>query len=316
MAALPGRDMRGLSWGYIEAALKHLRNTDPSWASEWVATQVAEGVLYGHEHWMQFATIIPDHVVEECLRRLETEDLEYRRSKGMIAVVAASADAERAARVFEVLRRMSQGVEAEPGMQHEFEWRVMRQLEELFHRLPDDVAAAGIMSAVTDGDTLDIKVAARLLSTVGMADRQRLHITDGDCKARLRAYLKDSVGLVLRQDDFSGVQKAHLASAIAQVGELEDMADLRRLIRADIERVDRGLAKRMAGERGPLADGASMSYANWHVAAVTRLDPSAPTRYSSTYFPNQNTAELPRRRWRATSYRKRSVPLAWSSGTT
>ena len=52
------------------------------------------------------------------------------------------------------------------------------------------------------------------------------------------------------------------------------MADLRRLIRADIKRVGRGLAKRVAGERGPLANGASMSYANWHVAAVIRLDPT------------------------------------------
>ena len=73
MAALPGRDARDLSWGYIEPALKHLQNTDPGWTSEWVAIQVAEGVLSGPERWMPFATIIPDHVVEECLKRLETE---------------------------------------------------------------------------------------------------------------------------------------------------------------------------------------------------------------------------------------------------
>ena len=272
MAGLLGRDMRGLSWSYIEAALKHLRTADPYWTSEWVATQVAEGVLHRHDHWMPFATIIPDHVVEECLRRLETEDLQYRRSEGLIAVVVASADAELATRAFEGLRRLSQGVEAEPDQRHE--WQVKRQLEDLFRRLPDDVAAAGVMSSVTDGDALDIKVATRLLSRGGMADRQRLHITDGDRKARLREYLKGSVGLVLRQDDFTGEQKAHLASAIAQVGEPEDMVDLRRLIRADTERVGRGLARRVAGESGPLVSGASTSYANWHVAAVTRLDPA------------------------------------------
>ena len=106
-----------------------------------------------------------------------------------------------------------------------------------------------------------------------MADKERLHITDGDCKARLRAYLKGSIGVILREHDFTGKQKAHLASAIAQVGEPEDMVDLRRLIGADIERVRRGLAKRRAGERGSLADGAATSYAIWHVAAVIRLDP-------------------------------------------
>ena len=273
MAALAGRDMRDLRWRFIEPALQLLTNTDPAWTSEWVAIQVAEGVLSGPEHWMPYATIVPDHVVEECLRRLETEDLEYRRSEGMIAVIAAGADANLAARVFAGLRRMSQRVEAEPDQRHESEWQLIRQLEGLFRQLPDDVAVAGIMSAVTDGDALDIKVAARLLSRVGMADEQRLHIADGDCKARLRAYLKESTGLVLRQDDFTGEQKAHLASAIAQVGEREDMADLRRLIRADIARVSRGLAKRMAGESGPLVSGASTSYARWHVAAVIHLDP-------------------------------------------
>ncbi len=273
LEALPGADIPDLSWGYIERAVKYLHNTDPAWTSEWVAIQIVEGVLDGHEHWMSFVTIIPDHFVAECLGRLETEDLEYRRSEGMIAVVAAGADAKLAARVFEGLRRMSQSVEAEPDQRHESERNVKRQLEDLFHRLSDDVAAAGVMSSVTDGDALDIRVAARLLSRAGMAGMQRLHITDGDCKACLRAYLKGSIGLVLRQDDFTGEQKAHLASAIAQVGEPEDVADLRSLICADIQRVTRGLAGRLAGESGPLVSGASMRYANRHVAAVIRLDP-------------------------------------------
>ena len=53
-----------------------------------------------------------------------------------------------------------------------------------------------------------------------------LRIADVDLKARLRAFLKNSIDLVLRQDDFNGEEKAHLASAIAQVGELDDMSDL------------------------------------------------------------------------------------------
>ena len=53
-----------------------------------------------------------------------------------------------------------------------------------------------------------------------------LRIADVDLKARLRAFLKNSIDLVLRQDDFNDEEKAHLASAIAQVGELDDMSDL------------------------------------------------------------------------------------------
>ena len=274
MAALPDGETRDLlRWGQIQPALKHLRDTDPAWTSEWVAIKVAEGVLFDHEQWMPFATTIPDHVVEEYLTRLEADNLEYRRLEGMIAVVAAEADAKLAARVFAGLRRMFRKLHAEPDQPHEFERQVIRQLEALFRHLADEVAAAGVISSATEGDALDIKVATRLLSRVGMPDKRRLQIVDGDLKARLLAYLKNSVGLVLRQDDFTGEQKAHLASAIAQIGAPEDIAVLVSLIRADIERMRSGQAARVAGESGPLANGASMSYASWHVAAVIGLDP-------------------------------------------
>jgi hypothetical protein len=274
MAALPSSDMRNLGSHYIQPALEYLRKTDPVWASEWVATQVAEGVLYGHEYWLQIATAIPDRLVEKYLQRLETEDFKNRQFGGMIAVIAARADANLAARVFTKLRELRRKVEAEPGVRHEFEWQVMNQLEAVFRRLPDDVAAAGVLSSVTSGDPLDIKVAADLLSRVARSDVEPLRIADADLKARLRAYLKGSVDLVLRQDDFNGEEKANLASSIAQVGKPEDMADLVTLIRADIERMRRGRAARAAGDHGPLGNGGSMSYAGWHIAAVMHLDPA------------------------------------------
>jgi len=272
MAALPGGDVRNLDLHYIRPALEYLRKTDPTWASEWVATQVGEGVLYGHEYWLPFATTIPDGLVEKYLRRLKTDDLKNVRFEGMISVIAARADAKLAARVFAKLRELRRKVDAEPGQRHEIEWQVMRQLEAVFRRLPDDIAAAGVLSSVTSGDPLDIQVAADLLSKVARSDVEPLRIADDDLKARLRAYLKSSIDVVLRQDDFNGQEKANLASSIAQVGKPEDMADLVTLIRADIERVRRGRAARAAGDHGPLGNGGSMSYAGWHIAAVMLLD--------------------------------------------
>ncbi len=274
MAALRSSDMRNLGSHYIQPALEYLRKTDPVWASEWVATQVAEGVLYEHEYWLPFATAIPDGLVENYLRRLETEDFKNKHFGGMITVIAARADTNLAVRVFAKLRELRHKVDAEPGVRHEFEWHVMNQLEAVFRRLPDDVAAAGVLSSVTSGDPLDIKVAADILSRVARSDVEPLRIADADLKARLRAYLKDSVDLVLRQNDFNGEEKANLASSIAQVGKPEDMADLVTLIRADIERVRRGRAARAAGDHGPLGNGGSMSYAGWHIAAVMHLDPA------------------------------------------
>ena len=140
MKAPSSADIRNWGLHHIQLALKHLRNTDPAWVSEWVATQVSEDVLYGHESWLPFATAIPDDLVEKNLQCLKTEDLNNARVEGMIAVIAARADAKLAARVFAELRRLWRKVDAEPGQRHEFEGQVIWQLEAVFRSLPHDVA--------------------------------------------------------------------------------------------------------------------------------------------------------------------------------
>lgn len=272
LAALSGGDLRNLGPHYIQPALEHLRKTDPAWVSEWVAVQIAEGNLHEHEYWLPFVTVIPDSLVEKYLQRLETEDLKNGRFGGMTSIIAAGADANLAARVFAKLRKLRRKVDGEPGVRHDLEWQMMRQLGAAFRHLPDDIAAAGILSSVTSGDPLDIKVAAGLLSRVARSDVEPLRITDDDLKAHLCTYLKNSVDVVLCQDDFNGEEKANLASSIAQAGKHEDMADLVKLIRADIERVRRGRAASAGGDRGPLGSGGAMSYAGWHIAAIMHLD--------------------------------------------
>ncbi|MDZ7660911.1 hypothetical protein [Thiohalophilus sp.] len=272
MAALSGGDMHNLGSHYIQPALEYLHRIDSAWTSEWVAAQVAEGILYEHEYWLSFAAAIPDVLIEKYLHRIETEDLKSGRFGGMISVIAAHADANLAAHVFAKLRELRSRVDAEPGVRQELEWQIMRQLEVLFRDFPDDIAAAGILSSVTSGDPLDIKVAADLLSRVARSDVEPLRIADNDLKECLRAYLISNVDVVLRQDDFNGEEKANLASSIAQVGKPEDMADLVRLTHADIERVRRGRAARAAGDHGPLGNGGSMSYADWHITAVMHLN--------------------------------------------
>ena len=272
ITALPGYGMHKLDPYHILPAVKYLHKTDPAWVSEWVAKQIAEGILNGQELWLPFVTVIPENFIDTYLHCLETEDLNHAHLEGMVSVVAAKANATLAARVFSKLRELRRRVDAKPGHRHEFEWQVIRQLKALFRSFPDEIIASGILSSVTTGDPLDITVAADLLSTVAKSNQEPLRVDDADLKSQLRAYLKDSIDLVLNQDDFNGGEKANLASSIAQVGKPEDMTDLERLIRADIERMRRGSAARAAGDRGPLSDGASMSYARWHVAAVMHLD--------------------------------------------
>ena len=272
MAALSGGDVRNLGSHYIQAALEYLRKTDPTWTSEWVTIQIAEGTFYEHKQWLPFASAIPDRFIETYLQRLGTEDFKNASLGGVIAVIAARADAKLAARVFANMKELRRKVDSESGQRHEFERRVMRQLKDVFRGLPDDVAVAGVLSSVASGDPLDIKVATDLLSKVAWSDVEPLRIDD-ELKVRLRTYLKSSVDLVLRQDDFNGKEKANLASSIAQVGKPEDMADLVRLIRADIDRLRRGRAARAVGNRGPLGNGGIMTYSRWHIDAVIHLDP-------------------------------------------
>lgn len=272
LAALSGDEMHNLSSHYIQPALEYLRRIDPAWVSEWVATQIADGNLYEREYWLPFTTTISDGLFEKYLQRLETEDLKNVRFSGIISIIAARADANLAARVFVKLRELRRGMDAKPSVRHELEWQIMRQLGALFRDFPDEIATAGVLSSVTTGDPLDINVAAGLLSRVARSDVEPLRIADDGLKEHLRAYLKSGVDVVLRQDDFNGEEKANLASSIAQTGAPEDMADLRRLIRADIERVRCGRAARAAGDSGPLANGGVMSYAGWHIAAVMHLN--------------------------------------------
>lgn len=272
MAALSGGDIRNLGSHYVQQAIEYLHRIDPPWAIEWVATQVAEGALHEHEYWLPFATAIPDSLIEKYLQRIETEDLKNDHFGGIISIIAARANVNLAGRLFAKLRELRRRVDAEPGVRYELELLVTRQLEAVFRDFPDDIAAAGILSSINSDNPLDTKVAASLLSRVARPDVEPLLIADDDLKARLRDYLKSSVDVVLRQDDFNGEEKANLASSIAQVGKPEDMEDLVRLIRADIERVRRGRTARAAGDRGPLGNGGAMSYAGWHIAAVMHLN--------------------------------------------
>ena len=272
LTALASRDMRELAWPLIRPALEYLQGVDPDWASGWVIARVVEGGLpYGHEEWLRFATVASDEVVETLLRRLETGDSARIPYEGMIAVLALRADAKLAARIFSKLRERRREVQEDPGKRQKV-WEATRLLTAALDGLPEDVVAGGILASVRSGNALDIRVTSEVLGSGGTyAERLRVGAAE---RARLRAYLKDGVDVVLGRDDFNGEEKADFAKAIARVGEPVDMPDLLRLIRADIERRRRGQAARAAGDRGPLGNGGVMDCGSRHVAAIVLLDPT------------------------------------------
>jgi hypothetical protein len=54
----------------IRPTLERLRQRDPGWVSEWVASRIVDGGLWP-EHWIGFVTDVPGELAEKALQRLE-----------------------------------------------------------------------------------------------------------------------------------------------------------------------------------------------------------------------------------------------------
>jgi hypothetical protein len=260
----------------VDFRLKHIldtiRRSDPEWVSHWVAERIVDGTLW-HDHWIAYVTSVPQEMRENLLNRLETEDLQHARYGGGMSVLAAVADSAMVQKVFTKLCELRQTITSDPESRHELEWAVERQLEDLFRLFLPNVTVEGLATELTsEVEALRLIVVCRLFSRVGRENTDLRKELSDSSRHMLCAYLRKGVPVMLQQEDFSGNLKADLASALARVGEPEDIAILRELVRADIERVRRGREARAKGDRGKLGNGGVMSYSNWHTKALALLD--------------------------------------------
>ncbi len=259
----------------LKSAVELVRQTDPQWVSHWVTERIVDGSLWP-DHWISLVSSIPEALRRELLERIGGEDLGHTDSQAVVSVLAATADADLAGEVFSRLCSIRSDISQAGGGGDATRSAILRQLEELFRVLPPNVAVSGLLSRLSpEFDPIEYGVAIELFGRIGVEDSDLKSQVETGHRQILRRYLKGGVAFTLGQDDFSGGLKAHLALALARVGDPEDTADLHRLIRADIERRRRGLAARLRGERGPLANGAVTAWSSWHVRALTWLDPRA-----------------------------------------
>ncbi|MBZ5506051.1 MAG: hypothetical protein LAO78_11240 [Acidobacteriia bacterium] len=257
----------------LKPLLDRVRRVEPEWVSHWVAARIVEQALWS-DHWISLVTTIPDELKERLLHRLETEDIQHSRQSNGKSVLAACCDAAMVQRVFTKICDLERIMLSAPDQRHELEYTIKRQLEELFRLFPGNVSVAGLSGRLsTNPENLELMVVADLFSRVGRAPSDLRAELDTEIRGALRSYLVKGVSIMLQQEDFNGERKAHLASALARVGRPEDMPLLVGMIHADIERVRTGRAAKKRGERSRLANGGTMSYAPWHVGAVTQLDP-------------------------------------------
>lgn len=273
LASITGKIDNDRAHYVIKPALDIVRATDVSWASDWVAAKVADGSLW-HDSWERMITAVPEKLKQDLLHRLESEDFKHAPFGNVISVLTAAADVPMAERIFAKLCELRRIIANAPDQRHEFEWAVERQLETLLRGFPAGISIAGVsrvFSKAVDGIELD--VITRVFSSVARQGPGPLDELGGALRDTFRAYLKRAVVFALQQDDFSGELKANVGSVLASVGLPEDMKEMGDLIRADIERVQRGRAARAKGDRGKLGNGGSMSYSTWHIRSLVKLDP-------------------------------------------
>ncbi len=259
-------------------ALDLIRVTEPEWVSHYVAERIVDGSLHS-DNWIALVSTIPDDMKERLFQSIENEDFKHARYSGQISILSAISDGAMVERVFARLCTLRGIIAGAPDVRHDLEWAVERQLEDLFRSLPANVAVAGLAGHLSGNvELIELTVVTRLFGRVGRSESDLRSTLRNDLRQMIRAYLAQGVPVMLREDDFNDEQKANLASSLAQVGEPEDMPLLRELIRADIARRQRGMEAKMRGDRSKLANGAVMSYANWHVRALLQLAPGIADR--------------------------------------
>lgn len=236
----------------IGEALKIVRKRDERWVGAWVASRLLDGTLWG-EHWQPFLMVLPQQQADDLINKLATEEVPLREASGIRITVSASATPALAAQIF---AKLCAGIGAtSAGGTAPLAHQCFDQLRTLFRAIPVEVAVAGMMeSTAGQFNANSFRVAADIFGWVN-ADAPELRSELSDASRRsLRRYLKDGTSKLLADDLFDDATRAHTAIALARVGNTDDLADLRKLIDADIQR------QRPRGN--------ATNYSNWYVQAL------------------------------------------------
>jgi len=263
----------GESWhAVIKPVLDIVRRTDPQWVSRWVIGRIADAVVWSDD-WNQLVTGVPPDVKEQFLTRLETEDFKHVRHPPFVDLLCAAADSAMVERVFARLCELRSIIERAPMERHEFEWAIETQLEGLFRSFPPVVAVTGLSARLSrDVEASELSVLTRLFGSIGRPDfNERIQLPD-DLRQLLRTYLKKGVAVVLSDDSFGSRHIGNLSSALARVGEREDLPLLRDLIHADIVRARKAHEEAARARAARVRPTPSEDCSPWNVRAAVLLD--------------------------------------------
>src|SRR6202035_2403432 len=135
-----------------------------------------------------------------------------------------AADSAMVERIFARLCELRSIIERAPMQRYEFEWAIETQLEELFRSLPPDFTVTGLSALLSrDVEASELTVVTRLCGSIGRQDfNERIQLPD-DLRHFPPTYPKKGDGVVFSDDVFGSRHIGNLASALARVGEPEDL---------------------------------------------------------------------------------------------
>ena len=259
----------------LKSILELIRKVDARRVSFWVFDRLMDGSLWG-SHWTTLVCSISEEQRQRLLDAIAGQKLDptqVHRFDGL----AAAADATLSASLFSrlcVTRSDLSSLSRDDDRTNL--GAILWQSERFFRAIPPSASVPGVLGSLSDDFNPDeYRVAIDIFGSVGGEDSDLRSELDDEPRQNLRAYLKAGLSHLLEQEDFSGQLKAHLAIALSRVGEPEDVDDLRKLIRSDVDRMRRGRAAWLKGDRGPLGNGGITSYSNWNVRAVSWLHSNA-----------------------------------------
>ena len=235
----------------IAGALKLIKPEDPLWASDWTTKRLLDGSITG-KRWVPFLRAATDVQCRAIIGAQASRVFSHVEGSGARAVLAASATPEIVGHLFDELCRLKQAEGTGPPDTRQY----FHQLREVFRAIPDELGATGLLQSLQGGfDATQFRVVVDLIGRVNPgADELRSSLSSG-VRGPLRTYLKAGIAETLDKGLFGHDVRSGSAIALGRIGEPDDLADIERLIAADIT---------MPRQGG--------TYANWYLLGVSYLE--------------------------------------------
>ncbi len=259
----------GDNQGQIRWALDELQKSDPKWVSEWAMRKVLDkSIWFGASQGL--ITQVSDEEREALYSRFRTEVLDQAEQQRVLRVLVSVMDPRFAARVFATVCEIRAEL-SYPPVHDQAKWNLFRQVEDLLRPINPAVLLEGISEKLDKPpEVVELDILTDTLPATNISKADVRSSISEEMRLKLRAYLKRGAKLGADPDGLPASTRAHLAQLLANVGEREDLEDIRRLVKADSVRFEKVQAARMKGDRSHDETGYGLLY----LEAVTMVDPA------------------------------------------